>query len=581
MKGHIRPLAVASSSSMLHHHLLACAPWAKQAERSHPRHSSTPAARCDPVCCRCRRVHCPVACAAGRPACCSESPWKSPQPCASLNVSLRCESLLITFSLVVLLMVNAFPDIVHHDTPAGRKATYLYFFLLVSAMLAAILYYSISEGQLVKQASSTDSFFNLEMYSGTTECKPWYACLYQKSTGAEPTVSALRCDCSDSAGKLSRMTRNPLFPDVVAPSNWCASAHALQKYAETLPPLILAATAKAEVANVFNFFSSKASCAAVATATSISGSAYVSLGGGNASDAIVNHVKAWHLESNNTNVSHQLRMSPDAAPTEANVASWLVQDAYMSVDVSPAQAASDAAKTATGIPFTAKSAVEVTLVNSCNGATGVGGVTAGTGLYWPLVIQINTRCQDKLLEANKFQLGMGATYIISSTLLNNRSYTEYHSANREEIAANSFTVAPVPSTGQQTPMQTPQDPALKYARLGTNDYLQGLDNIQIFYPSYSSGYALAYAEYTQTFVLQYTGDLPQQADGTYNHDCSYHGLSGGNAGGAANLVEACQLTFTETLKSVFPLTDEARNLNLDKGNLCWESALLTLLRPHS
>ncbi len=502
-------------------------------------------------------------------------------------MSLRCESLLITFSLAVLIMVNLFPDLVQHDTKAGRKASFLYIFLLASAMLAAILYYSINEGQLLKQASSTDSFFNLEMYSGITDCNPWYACLYQKSTSAEPTVSGLRCDCSDAAGQLIRMTRYPLFPEVVAPSNWCASAHALQKYAETLPPLILAATAKAEVANVFNFFSSKASCAAVATATSSSGSAYASFGGGTESDTIVDHAKAWHLASTNTNVSHQLRLSPGVAPTATTVASWMVQDAYISVDVSPAQAASDAAKTAAGIPFTAKSAVEVTLVNSCNGATGVGGVTAGTGLYWPLVIQINTRCQDKLLEADKFQLGMEAAYIISSTLLNNRSYTEYHSANRKAIAANSFTVAPVPLTGQQTQInkiQNPQDPTLKYATLGTNDYLQGLDNIQIFYPSYSSGYALAYAEYTQTFVLQYHGDLLPR-DGSISYDCHYDGLSGGGpsftSGGAANLVEACQLTFTETLKSVFPLTDEARDLNIDKGNLRKESALLILLRPHS
>jgi hypothetical protein len=162
-------------------------------------------------------------------------------------------------------MVNVFPDLVQHDTPAGRKASYLYFFMLGSAMLAAALYYWLSEGQLVKQASSTQSFFNLEMYTGTTDCNPWYACLYQKSTGAEPTVSGLRCDCSDSAGRLSRMTRNPPFPEVVAQSNWCASAQSLQKYAETLPPLISAATAKAEFANVFNFFSSKASCAPART----------------------------------------------------------------------------------------------------------------------------------------------------------------------------------------------------------------------------------------------------------------------------------------------------------------------------
>jgi hypothetical protein len=246
----------------------------------------------------------------------------------------------------------------------------------------------------------------------------------------------------------------------------------------------------------------------------------------------------------------------------------------MSVDVSPAQAASDAAKTAAGVPHTAKSAVEVTLVNSCNGSSGVGGVTAGTALYWPLVIQINSRCQEKMLEAEKFQANMEATYIISSTLLNNRSYTEFHSANRKLAAANSFTVAPLPSTGQQTPIQTPQDPALKYARLGTNDYLQGLDNIQVFYPSYTSGYALAYAEYTQTFVLQYTGELLPDENGNVQNNCASSGASGGTQYGAFNEVPACQLTFTETLKSVFPFTDETKNLNINTGNLRKESELL-------
>ena len=159
--------------------------------------------------------------------------------------------------------------------------------------------------------------------------------------------------------------------------------------------------------------------------------------------------------------------------------------------------------------------------------------------------------------------------------------TEYHSANRRVIAANSFTVAPVPSTGQQTPIQTPQDPALKYARLGTNDYLQGLDNVQIFLPSYSSGYALAYAEYTQTFVLQYTGELSPDANGNIQNSCTTYGESGGSSYGAANEVPACQLTFTETLKSVFPFTDEARNLNIDKGNLRKESQLLRFQRSHS
>ena len=464
-------------------------------------------------------------------------------------------------------MVNLFPDIVQHDTPAGRKASYVYIVLLTCSMLAAILFYSVSVSTLVKTASSSDDYFGLEMYAGTTDCSAWYSCLYQKSTSAKPTVTGLRCDCQEGAGKLIAMTQYPLAPAVTQPSDWCASAATLQQYAGTLPPIITATTATTESSNAFNFFSSTASCAGVATATSSSGSAYAVL----PSVAILEHIKAWQsLGDASIGVANYLRLSLGTTPTAESAGLWLIMDAYLSVDPTSAQAASDAAKAASGLQNTAKGATSVTLQNSCNGATGVGGVTAGTGLYWPLVIQINSRCQDKMKEVDKFQLTMESTYIISSTLMNNKSYTEFHTANRKLIGSNTFTVAPLPVGQTQTPNQTPEDPALKYARLGVNDYLQGLDNIQLFYPSYSNGYALAYAEYTQTFVLQYFGDL-LGASSTEQYACT--GTTSITSGPSPNT--ACQLTFTQTLKSVFPLTDahSMANLNKDTGNMCNKSAL--------
>ena len=458
-------------------------------------------------------------------------------------------------------MVNLFPDIVQHDTSAGRKASYFYIALLTCSMLAAILFYSLNVSTIVRIASSTDDYFGLEMYAGTTDCSAGHSCLYQKSTSAKPTVTGLRCDCTEGAGKLVLMTQYPLAPAVTKYSDWCATAASLQQYAATLPAIITAATATTEMSNAFNFFSSQASCVGVATATSSSGSAYAVLPSG----AILEHIKAWRLDGEaSIGSANYLRLSNGTTPTAESAGSWLIMDAYLSVDPTPAQAASDAAKAASGLQNTAKGATSVTLQNSCNGATGVGGVTAGTGLYWPLVVQISSRCQDKMNEVDQFQLRMKSTYIISSNLMNNKSYTEFHTSNREVIGINTFTVAPLPA-GQT---QTPGDPALKYARLGVNDYLQGLDNIQLFYPSYSSGYALAYAEYTQEFVLQYWGTL--LGDSSEENICAGIDITG-NPGPKSE----CQLTFTETLKSVFPLTDahNMADLNTDTGNMCKKSPL--------
>jgi hypothetical protein len=71
-------------------------------------------------------------------------------------------------------MVNLFPDYVQHDTPLGRRASYLYISLLVCSMLAATLYYSLAPTAVIKIATSNDDFFGLEMYQGTTKCDEWY-----------------------------------------------------------------------------------------------------------------------------------------------------------------------------------------------------------------------------------------------------------------------------------------------------------------------------------------------------------------------------------------------------------------------
>jgi peptidoglycan/LPS O-acetylase OafA/YrhL len=70
-------------------------------------------------------------------------------------------------------MVNFFPDYVQHDTPPGRKASWLYISMLLCSLLAATLYYSLITSPLIKTATSNDEFFGLEMYEGTTGCTEW------------------------------------------------------------------------------------------------------------------------------------------------------------------------------------------------------------------------------------------------------------------------------------------------------------------------------------------------------------------------------------------------------------------------
>jgi hypothetical protein len=183
-------------------------------------------------------------------------------------------------------------------------------------------------------------------------------------------------------------------------------------------------------------------------------------------------------------------------------------------------------------------------------------------MFWPLVLQINSRCREKRAEAEKFMRAMDSTYIISSTLLNRDSYTKYHHAQRSLHASSFFSTAVLPPN-----TRPPQGDVFgQYATLADFDYLESLDYLQLYYPLFSAGYALAYAEYTQKFVLQYYGKF-HFGSGTSGATESTCDIKLGTANDVS--IPACQLTFEETLKSVFPWIDgstgAARLSKVDDG----------------
>ena len=133
-----------------------------------------------------------------------------------------------------------------------------------------------------------------------------------------------------------------------------------------------------------------------------------------------------------------------------------------------------------------------------------------------------------------------------------------------------------------------QDAFLQYATLGDYDYAEHLDYLQMYYPLFSEGYALAFAEYTQKFVLQYYGQF-HGGSGTTNATATTCNIG---IGGAQDVEKTeCQLTFEQTLSSVFPLMDAAqppgpssttRMSNLDTGAArATLSGAVQSLRPRS
>jgi hypothetical protein len=445
-------------------------------------------------------------------------------------------------------MVNLFPDIVQIDSPSGRKATCLYVTLLISGLLACTLFYSLQVSDFLKTASSSDSYFGLEMYQGTTNCDASYACLY-KTQGANPTVTGLVCQCSSQAGQLSRMTRYPLAPETVSFSGMCLTTLEMQKYMESnLPQLTDALLSTQEPVRAFNFFSSESACANAHTSTGNSNNEYSTFDGPSSAN-VLSDIATWRLNSDAAvGTTATLRLSPGSVPDASVAAAWLLRDAFIDVDVSAAAAAKDAANSAAGLTTAKTGGSSVKLGDFCSRPVEPSsGPNLNPSVYWPLVIQINSRCNEKKKEADMFLRALDSTFIISSTLLNQDSYNSFHKAQRV-LQSEHFTVAPA-APGMQ--MENGGDPFAKYATLGERDYLEGLDNVQVFYPSYSPGYALAYAEYTQRFVLQYYGEFTSGP-----HSCMT---------ASSSLVPACQLTFEERLKSVFPLNDAGRARNFESS----------------
>jgi hypothetical protein len=197
-----------------------------------------------------------------------------------------------------------------------------------------------------------------------------------------------------------------------------------------------------------------------------------------------------------------------------------------------------------------------------------------TRLFWPLVVQTNSQCEAKKLDAERFLQALDSTFIIGSTLLNQESYKRFHLAQRVLHASSIFATTTLP----RGVSALSADRFARYLTLDGEEDTKNLDYLQVHHPQFSDGFALAFAEYTQIFVLQYYG--------------SFHGGSGTLGADedtceilmdSASDVEtpACQLTFEQTLSSVFPLTDAAtssqvgRKSEINKGSVA--CSLLFLL----
>ena len=186
--------------------------------------------------------------------------------------------------------------------------------------------------------------------------------------------------------------------------------------------------------------------------------------------------------------------------------------------------------------------------------------TCDARLFWPLVLQINSQCKAKKNVAEGFISKLDQTYIISSTLLNEESFKSYHTAQRNMHSSALHSPNDIRLLSDSTPPSG--DPFARYLRLDGAEDQKSKDYLQLYHPLFSDGHALAFAEYTQKFVLQYFGSFIASEP---NQDCASSNRD----------VEkpACQLTFEQTLNSVFPLTDSTtpsdigRTSNIDTGAL--------------
>jgi hypothetical protein len=201
--------------------------------------------------------------------------------------------------------------------------------------------------------------------------------------------------------------------------------------------------------------------------------------------------------------------------------------------------------------------------------------TCDARLFWPMVLQINSQCKAKKVMAEKFLKLLDSSYIIGSVLLNELSYTRYHHSQRD-VHSSAMLPSLLETVFLQSETQQDVTPSTEikyptYLTLDATERLKSLDSLQLHSPIFSDGYALAYAEYTQKFVLQVYGEFHTGIQG-FRGECTEAGNFGTSGSNDEPEKPNCQLTFEQKLNSVFPLTDSSssvigRTSDIDKGAL--------------
>ena len=132
------------------------------------------------------------------------------------------------------------------------------------------------------------------------------------------------------------MTQYPNIKDKTnIGSHWCQSADALEKHSLTLIPVISRRTAE-EDNRAFNFFSSLTACNSAHVAASSADERIVFTGATQAT--ILQHMISWQAaaaQQLGSNIA-SLRFFSNGAPTLSTAAAWLLQDAFLEIDVSSA-----------------------------------------------------------------------------------------------------------------------------------------------------------------------------------------------------------------------------------------------------
>lgn len=143
------------------------------------------------------------------------------------------------------------------------------------------------------------------------------------------------------------MTQYPNIKDKTnIGSHWCQSADALEKHSLTLIPVISRRTAE-EDNRAFNFFSSQTACNSAHVAAD---ERIVFTGATQAT--ILQHMISWQAAAASSfgSSNASLRFFSNDAPTSSTAAAWLLQDAFLEVDVSANQAALDKLNKELGLP---------------------------------------------------------------------------------------------------------------------------------------------------------------------------------------------------------------------------------------